>query len=384
MENCLYAAQGCGGCSLLATPYETQLLQKQARVDELLTPFCVTEPIIGMETPYHYRNKAILSFAPLPHSRRFASGIYAAGSHRLVPVTDCLLQDARLTEVLQKAAEAAANCHLPAWDEDREAGLLRHMVARRGAKTGEISLAVVTGAPVFPGSRDFTKAVTKACPDIVTVVQNINTRKTSAVLGDTEKVLFGKGFLTDELCGSRFQISTRAFYQVNPVQTEVLYGLAVRAAGLTGREQVLDAYCGIGTIALTAAPGAAAVTGVELNPEAVHDAIGNARHNRIANARFYAGDAAQWIGAAAAEGYRADVIFLDPPRAGASEVFLRSAARMAPRRIVYISCEPRTQARDLGLLTQLGYRAERVWPVDMFPHTEHVETVVLMSRVKGK
>ena len=383
MENCLYAAQGCGGCSLLATPYETQLLQKQARVDELLTPFCVTEPIIGMETPYHYRNKAILSFAPLPHSRRFASGIYAAGSHRLVPVTDCLLQDARLTEVLQKAAEVAANCHLPAWDEDREAGLLRHMVARRGVKTGEISLAVVTAEAVFPGSRDFTKAVTKACPDIVTVVQNINTRKTSAVLGDTEKVLFGKGFLTDELCGSRFQISTRAFYQVNPVQTEKLYALALEYAGLTGKETVLDAYCGIGTIALTAAKKAKSVAGVELSADAVRNARHNARMNGIENAVFACGDAGEALEGAANAGERFDVVFLDPPREGASEQFLSSLDKAAPKRAVYVSCNPETLARDLSFLKKRGWHVLRARPVDMFPHTEHVETVVLMSRVEG-
>lgn len=308
MENCIYAAQGCGGCSLLATPYETQLLQKQARIDELLTPFCTTEPIIGMESPTHYRNKAVLSFAPLPHSRRFISGIYAAGTHRLVPVADCLLQDARLTEVLQKAADAAAACHLPAWDEDRQTGLLRHMVARRGAKTGEISLAVVTAEAVFPGSRDFTKAVTKACPDVVTVVQNINARKTSAVLGDTEKVLYGSGFLTDELCGSRFQISTRAFYQVNPVQAEKLYALALEYAGLTGKESVLDAYCGIGTIALTAAKRAKSVAGVELTAEAVKNARHNARLNGVENAVFACGDAGAALEEAANAGERFDVV----------------------------------------------------------------------------
>ena len=381
MESCPHKKQGCGGCTLLATPYEMQLLQKQARIDELLAPFCVPENIIGMDEPYHYRNKATLSFTPAPHGR-FSAGIYAAGSHRVVPVTDCMLQDKRLSEVLAAAADAAASCHIPAFDEDRQTGLLRHMVARRGAKTGEVSLAVVTGAPVFPGARDFTKAITRACPDIVTVVQNINPRRTSAVLGDTEKVLYGKGFLTDELCGSRFQISTRAFYQVNPAQTEKLYTLALEYAALNGEDAVLDAYCGIGTIALAAAKTAGSVAGVELSAEAVKNARHNARLNKAENTVFVCGDAGEALERAAAAGERFDAVFLDPPREGASEKFLASLDRAAPKRAVYISCGPETLARDLAFLAKRGWRVLRARPVDMFPHTEHVETVVLMSRVK--
>ena len=254
------------------------------------------------------------------------------------------------------------------------------MVARRGAKTGEISLAVVTAETVFPGSRDFTKALVKACPDVVTVVQNINARKTSAVLGDTEKVLFGRGFLTDELCGNRFRVSPRAFYQVNPVQTEKLYGLALEYAGLTGKESVLDAYCGIGTIALTAAKRAKSVAGVELAAEAVKNARQNARMNGIENAVFACGDAGEALEGAANAGERFDVVFLDPPREGASEKFLASLDKAAPKRAVYVSCGPETLARDLAFLAKRGWRVVRARPVDMFPQTEHVETVVLLER----
>ena len=379
MENCPYAAQGCGGCTLLAESYETQLLQKQARIDELLAPFCVPQDIVPAAQPLHYRNKAILSFAPAQRGR-FVSGFYAAGSHRLVPVENCLLQDPRLNEVLALASDTARRCRIPAYDEDRQAGLLRHMVARRGAKTGEISLAVVTAETVFPGSRDFTKALVKACPDVVTVVQNINARKTSAVLGDTEKVLFGRGFLTDELCGNRFRVSPRAFYQVNPVQTEKLYGLALEYAGLTGKESVLDAYCGIGTIALTAAKRAKSVAGVELAAEAVKNARQNARMNGIENAVFACGDAGEALEGAANAGERFDVVFLDPPREGASEKFLASLDKAAPKRAVYVSCGPETLARDLAFLAKRGWRVVRARPVDMFPQTEHVETVVLLER----
>ena len=216
---------------------------------------------------------------------------------------------------------------------------------------------------------------------ITTIVQNVNDRKTSVVLGDMEKVLYGKGFILDTLCGKTYAISPRSFYQINHTQTEVLYGLAVDAAHLTGKEVVLDAYCGIGTIGLTAADHAKQVVGVEVNREAVHDAIGNAKHNGVKNARFFAADATQWIGEAAAAGERADVIFMDPPREGSTPQFIDSVARMAPKRVVYVSCNPVTLARDLELLTRKGYKVESSTPVDMFPHSEHIETVCALSKL---
>lgn len=209
----------------------------------------------------------------------------------------------------------------------------------------------------------------------------MNDRKTSVVLGDMEKVLYGKGFILDELCGKTYALSPRSFYQINHTQTEVLYGLAVDAAHLTGKEVVLDAYCGIGTIGLTAADHAKQVVGVEVNREAVHDAIGNAKHNGVKNARFFAADATRWIGEAAAAGERADVIFMDPPREGSTPQFIESVARMAPKRVVYVSCNPVTLARDLELLTRKGYKVESSTPVDMFPHSEHIETVCALSKL---
>ena len=216
---------------------------------------------------------------------------------------------------------------------------------------------------------------------ITTIVQNVNDRKTSVVLGDMEKVLYGKGFILDELCGKTYALSPRSFYQINHTQTEVLYGLAVDAAHLTGKEVVLDAYCGIGTIGLTAADHAKQVVGVEVNREAVHDAIGNAKHNGVKNARFFAADATRWISEAAAAGEKADVIFMDPPREGSTPQFIDSVARMAPKRVVYVSCNPVTLARDLELLTRKGYKVESSTPVDMFPHSEHIETVCALSKL---
>ena len=209
----------------------------------------------------------------------------------------------------------------------------------------------------------------------------MNDRKTSVVLGDMEKVLYGKGFILDTLCGKTYAISPRSFYQINHTQTEVLYGLAVDAAHLTGKEVVLDAYCGIGTIGLTAADHAKQVVGVEVNREAVHDAIGNAKHNGVKNARFFAADATRWIGEAAAAGERTDVIFMDPPREGSTPQFIDSVARMAPKRVVYVSCNPVTLVRDLELLTRKGYKVESSTPVDMFPHSEHIETVCALSKL---
>ena len=216
------------------------------------------------------------------------------------------------------------------------------------------------------------------------MVQNVNSRKTSVVLGEAEKVLYGKGFILDTLCGKTYAISPRSFYQINHTQTEVLYGLAVEAAKLTGKEVVLDAYCGIGTIGLTAADHAKQVVGVELNRDAVQDAIGNARHNGVKNARFFAADATRWIREATAAGEKADVIFMDPPREGSTPEFLASVARMAPKRVIYVSCNPVTLARDLATLTKLGYKAEGFTPVDMFPHTEHIEVVCALSKASAR
>ena len=246
-------------------------------------------------------------------------------------------------------------------------------------------VVLVTAQPVLPGAKNFVKALLaeaeKRGVPVTTVVQNYNPRRTSVVLGEDEKVLYGKGFILDTLCGKTYALSPRSFYQVNPIQTAVLYGLAVDAARLTGREVVLDAYCGIGTIGLTASDKARQVVGVELNRDAVRDAIGNAKHNGVKNARFFAADATAWIREAADAGQKADVVFMDPPREGSTPAFLESVARMAPKRIVYVSCNPETMARDLALLTQKGYRAEGFTPVDMFPHSAHCEVVCALSKL---
>ena len=384
--DCKLRAKNCGGCPLLGLDYAAQLKQKEEKVRALVGKYGPVHPIRGMEQPYHYRNKVISTFAT-GWGGKLTSGIYAANSHKVLPVESCLLQDEVLDKTMQAVRAAANACRYQTYDEDKGTGLVRHCLLRRGVATGQVMVVLVTAQPVLPGAKNFVKALlTEAAQrgvTVTTVVQNVNSRKTSVVLGEAEKVLYGKGFILDTLCGKTYAISPRSFYQINHAQTEVLYGLAVEAAKLTGKEVVLDAYCGIGTIGLTAADHAKQVVGVELNRDAVQDAIGNARHNGVKNARFFAADATRWIGEAAAAGEKADVIFMDPPREGSTPEFLASVARMAPKRVVYVSCNPVTLARDLATLTKLGYKAEGFTPVDMFPHTEHVETVVLLSHKKA-
>ena len=382
--DCPLRAKRCGGCPLLELRYADQLREKERKVRSLIGRYGPVLPIRGMDDPWHYRNKVISTFAPAPGGK-LTSGIYAAGSHKVLPVESCLLQDEALDRVMQAVREAANACRYQPYHEDKGTGLLRHCLLRRGTSTGQIMVVLVTAQPVLPGAKNFVRALLDAAAhrgvSVTTVVQNYNPRRTSVVLGEEEKVLYGKGFILDTLCGRTYAISPRSFYQVNPVQTAVLYRLAVEAAQLTGTETVLDAYCGIGTIGLTAADKARQVIGVERNRDAVRDAIGNAKHNGISNARFFAADATEWIEQAAAAGQHVDVLFMDPPREGSTPRFLESVARMAPRRIVYVSCCPETLARDLALLTQKGYRVEHSTPVDMFPHTEHIETVCALSKL---
>ena len=368
----------CGGCPLLTLPYPEQVAKKQARVSTLLGHYAPVEPLRAMQEPWHYRNKAIATFAM--QRGKLVLGLYAEGSHRVLPGCQCLLQSEVLNRTLSAVLDAARACRWVAYDEDRGTGLVRHAVLRTSHE-GKVLVTLVTARPELPGSRNFCTALRKAAPWVVGIVQNINPTQTSAVLGNREKTLFGRDFVTDTLCGLQFAISSRSFYQVNPVQTEVLYRTALELAALTGKETVIDAYCGIGTIGLCAAARAGRVIGVERNPAAARDAAANARRNRIANAEFVCADATEWM-MQQADKLRPDVIFLDPPRAGSTPECIAAVAKMNPRRIVYVSCDPETLARDIVLFGRNGYRARRCLPVDLFPHTKHVETVVQLVRKK--
>ena len=374
----------CGGCQLLHIPYEKQLVQKRKELNRLLAGIhTVDHPVIGMENPYHYRNKV---HAVFDHDRKGnpISGVYKEGTHEVVPVESCLIENQKADEIIATIRGMLKSFKIRTYDEDTGYGLLRHVLIRCGAATGQIMVVLVTSSPVFPSRNNFVKALREKHPEITTVVQNINGKDTSMVLGEREQVLYGKGYIEDELCGLRFRISPKSFYQVNSVQTEKLYGKAMELAGLRGTETVIDAYCGIGTIGLVASRRAKQVIGVELNRDAVRDAVNNAKLNGIKNARFCCGDAGEFMAAMAARGETADVVFMDPPRSGSTKEFIDSVAKMGPGRVVYVSCGPETLARDLRYFMRKGYAVEDVWGVDMFGFTGHCETVVLLSKLNTK
>lgn len=369
----------CGGCQFQGIPYKEQLKKKQKKEQSLLGAYGKVCSIIGMENPYYYRNKVHAVF-DRDRKGNIISGIYEEGTHRVVPVENCLIEDEKSQEIIRTIRGMLKSFKIRTYDEDTGYGLLRHVLIRRGFSTGEIMVVLVTGSPIFPSKNNFVKVLRKAHPEITTVVLNVNDRQTSMVLGDREKPIFGPGFIKDRLCGCMFRISPKSFYQVNPVQTEILYQTAIDYASLTGKETVIDAYCGIGTIGLIAAKKAGKVIGVELNKEAVKDARINAKENKITNVAFYQGDAGRFMVEMAAKGEKADVVFMDPPRAGSDERFLSSVVKLSPKKVIYISCNPETLARDLKYLTKHHYKVEKIQPVDMFPFCDHVETVCSLSR----
>lgn len=373
----------CGSCQYQGISYPEQLKKKQKMEETLFKKFCKVNPIIGMEAPYYYRNKVHSVFGR-DRKGNVISGTYQAGTHYIVPVEECLIEDKKSQEIIRTIRGMLKSFKIKTYDEDTGYGLLRHVMVRRGFKTGEIMVILVIGDPIFPSKNNFVKALRKEHPEITTVVLNINDKKTSMVLGEREKTIYGKGFIKDELCGCTFRISPKSFYQVNPVQTEILYQTAIDYAELTGKEVVIDAYCGIGTIGMVAAKHAKKVIGVELNGDAVKDAKTNAKDNGINNVEFYKGDAGEFMVAMAEKGQKVDVVFMDPPRSGSNETFMSSVVKLGPEKVVYVSCGPDTLARDLKYFTKHGYEVKKIQPVDMFPFTEHCETVCLLEKLVNR
>lgn len=371
----------CGGCQLQNLSYPEQLKFKQNKVERLLKKFCKVEPIIGMENPYHYRNKVQAAFYT-NKSGKIISGVYQSGTHHVVGIDSCQTEDVVADKIIIAVRKLMPSFKMTTYNEDTGKGFLRHILVKRGFATNQIMLVLVTGTPVFPSKNNFVKAILKHFPEITTIVQNVNNYNTNLVLGENQKVLYGKGYIEDVLCGCRFRISPKSFYQINPVQTEVLYNTAMEYADLKGNETVLDTYCGIGTIGIVAAKrGAGRVIGVELNGDAVRDAIVNARANNLKNIRFYKGDAGEFMYEASDEDEKPDVVFMDPPRAGSDTKFLDSLIKMSPKTVVYVSCNPETLARDLDYVTKHSdYKIRKIRPVDMFPHTAHVECVSVLHR----
>ena len=371
---CPYAKK-CGGCQYQGMDYAAQLKKKQKEMNKLLKDFGKPEQIIGMKDPLHYRNKVHAVFG---RTRRgeIVSGTYESGTHKIVNIDECMIEDEISQSIIRTIRSLIRSFKIKTYDEDTGYGLLRHVLVRRGFATGQVMVVLVLSSPILPSKNNFVKALRKEHPEITTVVLNVNDKKTSMVLGERDIVLYGKGYIEDTLCGCTFQISPQSFYQVNPVQTERLYQIAMEYAELTGKERVIDAYCGIGTIGMVASKKAREVIGVELNRNAVKDARINAKLNQIKNITFYEGDAGKFMVSMAEEGEKADVVFMDPPRSGSDEAFLSSVIKLAPKRIVYVSCGPDTLARDLKYLTGHGYKVKKIQPVDMFGFTEHCEMVV--------
>ncbi len=369
----------CGACQMIDTPYDKQLRQKHAHVAELLEPYTKVAAFVGMEEPEHYRCKVHAVFT---HDKKGnpLSGIYREGTHDVVPIETCLLEDQKADAIIASIRGMLKSFKIKTYDEDNGFGLLRHVLIRIGKNTGEIMVVLVTVSPIFPSKNNFVKALLKQHPEITTIVLNVNDKQTSMILGDKEKPMYGPGFIYDICCGMKFKISPKSFYQVNPIQQEVLYNTAIEMALLKGDEIALDCYSGVGTIGIIASPHVKEVISVELNKDAVKDARINAKINDVSNITFYENDATRFMQQMAESGDKVDVVFMDPPRAGSTPEFIDSVATLSPKKVVYISCSPDSLARDLALFAKKKYKAQKAIPVDMFPFTRSIETVVLLSR----
>lgn len=406
----------CGGCNALDVPYDAQLARKDERIHELFDELaerqvaqggepCVFSKTLGMDEPYRYRNKITSPFVPArgKGSRRNArgkgagktgeqilTGMYGAGTHDVIPTDDCILENEIGQRIVKAIKRIMLRHGIAPYDEDAGEGFLRHVVVRVGHESGEVLVVLVVNAKEFPYAKSFCRELVRAVPEITSIVANVNTSQTNVILGETERTLYGPGFILDTLCGLSFRISGHSFYQVNAVQTAVLYEEAIGLAELSPDDTLVDAYCGTGTIGLVAAKrSGCALIGFDSSKSAIRDAKLNARHNDVARAEFVCCSEEEFFAEyggrlmAAADAGKL-VLMMDPPRSGATEHFLAQVADVAPRRIVYVSCNPVTQARDVAFLQERGYRMDRVQPVDMFPHTGHIESIVALSRATDR
>ncbi len=372
----------CGGCAYRHVQYEAELRYKWQRVADALERIggltLRPEPIVACAHPDRYRNKA--QYPVTAGENGLQIGLYAARSHRVIEQRDCLLQPECFADALDAVVDWARRNRVSVYDETTGRGLLRHIYIREGAQSGERMVCLVCTGGKLPDTAGLVDALRRTVPGLVSVMVNLNAEDTNVVLGKSGFVLYGEPFITDALCGLKFRLSPLSFYQVNHDQAEVLYRLAAEAAALTGTERLLDLYCGTGTIGLSMAHGARELVGVEVVSQAVDDARRNAAENGVQNARFIAADAAQAAKKLEQEGWHPDVVVLDPPRKGCTPSLIDTVVSMAPERIVYVSCDPATLARDLKLFSERDYTTKRVTPVDMFPRTAHCECVCLLSR----
>ena len=372
----------CGGCQLQHLSYEEQLHAKRAQVVDALThigklPQILVNETLRADDTWNYRNK--MQFPIGLHKGRLVVGCFAQGSHRIINTENCHIQRSANNELANTVREVAEKLHIPVYNEDTHKGILRHIVGRVG-RSGELMAVIVTATKQLPRAKDFVRLLRERLPHLVSVHQNIQTYRNNVIMGRDTELLWGRPTILDTLGRLNFHISPRSFFQVNTRQAERLYEQALTYADLHGTETVIDAYCGTGTITLFLAQKARKVYGIEIVQPAILDARKNARDNHVKNAEFIVGDATAVMPALYKQGIRPDVVVVDPPRAGCTEIVLRTFANMKPQRIVYVSCNPATLARDLAILKDLGYITQEVQPVDLFPQTSHVENVALLMR----
>jgi len=375
----------CGGCQLQHLSYEAELKEKQRQVKDALERIghlkgLTVLPTIGSDSPLYYRNK--MQFPVSGTKGRLQIGCFALNTHRVIDVTDCCIQKKKNNEIAAVVRLWMKEYKIPPYDEDKRTGIVRHVMGRVGVHTGEIMVCLVTARETVPHLKELVKMLKSAIPGIKSVVQNVNTRSTNVILGEKTKLIAGELTIKDKIGPLKFNISAQSFFQVNSEQAEKLYNTALDFAALKGKETVVDLYCGTGTITLFMAQKAKQVLGIEIVPSAIRDAKKNARANHIDNADFLLGDAAAEMPRLAAEGLRPDVVILDPPRAGCEEKVLAAIVKVRPGRVVYVSCNPATLARDLEYLCARGFTVNKVQPCDMFSRTHHVETVVALSGKK--
>ena len=376
-------AKDCGGCALQHLDYKKQLEFKTDHVQDCINKFSKLDikvkDCIGMDVPFNYRNKSQVPFSM--ERKNICYGFYKQNTHKIIQMDECFIQTEDANEILKTIRTLMKKYKLNAYEEDKRKGILRHVLIKKGFTTKEIMVVLITNVNSFPNRKEIVKDLVKAYPNIKTVVQNINTRDTNVILGEKENILYGSGYIEDYLLGVKFKISSKSFYQVNPIQTEKLYSKAINLAQLSKNDRVLDTYCGIGTIGLIASKNVNEVIGVEIVKDAIKDAKSNANINKINNAHFVLADASDFMVDLAKTSEKMDVVFVDPPRKGCDEKFLSSIMKLSPKKIVYISCNPSTLARDLGVLRE-KYDIKEIQPVDMFPHTYHIETIALLHLKK--
>lgn len=371
----------CGSCHLLHQKYQYQLVEKQRYVQNLVNEAKLSievAPTCGMDEPYGYRNKMILGFAK-DKNRKLISGFYEEYSHRIIPFTRCLLHEEKSDQLFQTIHQLVEKFRIEPYDEKRRVGILRHVLIRRAVVSDETMVVFVLNKKDV-AIQHLTKELMKKCPWVTTVVMNVNSRKTSIVLGDEEKVLYGPGFVVDELCGLKFKISAKSFYQINHYQTQRLYDQAIALMQFSGKEAIMDTYSGIGTIGMIAAKHVKNVISVELNKDAVKDAQVNAKMNRIQNVSFYQDDATKFMISYASQNKKIDGIIMDPPRSGSTPEFIQAVAKCNPKKVVYVSCGPDTMVKDLQIFKKYGYQTQMIYPYDMFPQTRHVECVCVLTK----